>query len=126
MNLQTKLALLRTILAEKRTAHAELQFSVLLVTLPLTLHTGILLMTHQHVLAERIHLLAPFWAVLGAMLLGGLGLAVHAVRCLLRVSRRLACLTADEELQGLSKALARHRDEAGGTAPTALESRAED
>ena len=126
MDPQTQLALLRTGLAQKRTALAELQFSVLLVTLPLTVHTGIVLMTREHVLVERLHLLTPFWTMLGLMLLGGVGLAVHAVRSLLRVNRRLARLEAEIEQQRLLGSCGRNQDGARGTNPRRPESLRED
>jgi len=88
------LARVRTALAEKRTVLSELQLSIILVTLPLTLHAGVVVLAGSHQLASRLHLLFPFWIVLLTMIVAGLLACVHAVRALVRVNGAIRTLVA--------------------------------
>lgn len=87
MDLQTRLALYRTRLAEKRTAIAQLQFGLLLVTLPITLHAGLMLLTERHAVVGRLDILAPLSLLLGLLLITGLAMTYIGARDLRRASR---------------------------------------
>jgi uncharacterized membrane protein YidH (DUF202 family) len=100
MDLQTQLALYRTRLAERRTAMSELQFGIVLVTLPVTVHAGLLLFEQQHARAARLHVLLPFWALLITLLLSGIVLTVHAARALWRAHRACTSLRANVDRVG--------------------------
>jgi uncharacterized membrane protein YidH (DUF202 family) len=95
MDLQTQLALYRTRLAERRTAMTELQFGIVLVTLPVTVHAGLLLLGQQHAGAARLHVLLPLWALLITLLLSGVAITVHGARALWRAQRACNALRAD-------------------------------
>jgi uncharacterized membrane protein YidH (DUF202 family) len=86
---RVRLAEQRTLLAEKRTILSELQVSILLVTLPLTLHTGVIVLASSHEIAARLHVLVPFWILLGTMVIAGLALMIHAIKGLRRVNHEI-------------------------------------
>lgn len=89
---QTRLAVLRTLLAKKRTALAELQLGIVLVTLPLTVHTGIVILSSRHEGASRLHGIGWFWIFLGGLLAVGIAFSVHAARTLIALRRQVrAC-----------------------------------
>jgi uncharacterized membrane protein YidH (DUF202 family) len=100
MDLQTQLALYRTRLAERRTAMSELQFGIVLVTLPVTVHAGLLLFGQQHARAARLHVLLPFWALLVTLLLSGIVMTVYAARALWRTQRACIALRANVDQVG--------------------------
>lgn len=83
------LAEYRTVLAEKRTLFAELQLALLLVTLPLTIHTGLTVLARWHQIVARLHIMVPFWVALAAMLSSGLFIGSRALRRLRHVNRWL-------------------------------------
>ena len=85
--LQIALAAYRTRLAEQRTALSLLQFGILLVSIPLTLHGALVLFGQQHLAAARLHVLVPLWAVLGSVAAAGMLLTTYAARRLFRSSR---------------------------------------
>jgi uncharacterized membrane protein YidH (DUF202 family) len=97
MDFETKLAILRTSLAEKRTALAELQLGILLVTLPITIHTGLVLLASRHEFAARLHVLVPLWVFLGVLLVFGAGISWRALRQLRRLERLIIHLRQDVE-----------------------------
>jgi uncharacterized membrane protein YidH (DUF202 family) len=91
-----RLAEIRTLLAEKRTVFTELQFGFLLVTLPLTIHTGISVLSARHEMAAKLHLLIPFWVFLAIMLVLGTIVTVRSTRSLWRVNRELRQMQAGQ------------------------------
>lgn len=97
--LQVALAAYRTRLAEQRTALALLQFGVVLVTVPLTIHTALVLLGQAHMGAARLHVLLPFWGLLGSLFVGGIALTAHAARRLWRVSKECAVLRRSLETE---------------------------
>lgn len=98
MDLEIGLALYRTHLAEKRTALSELQFALLLVTLPLTLHAALMLLADRHEEAARALRWPPVLAAVGALALAGLILLGHGLRGLWRAERRLRATRPLEDL----------------------------
>ncbi|HYS82833.1 MAG TPA: hypothetical protein VEM76_19140 [Anaeromyxobacteraceae bacterium] len=79
----------RTLLATKRTCLAELQFGLVFVTLPLTIHTGLLILASHHAFASRLHLILPLWLLLAVMLVCGAALSLRGLVRLVRVNRRI-------------------------------------
>lgn len=92
MDSQTLLALYRTRLAEQRTALSFLQLGILLVTVPLTIHAALLLLSQQHPGAARVHTLMPLWLALGALVPVGVALSAWAGGRLLKAARSGAAL----------------------------------
>lgn len=87
--ISTDLARYRTHLAEKRTALSECQLAIVLITLPLTLHTALMLLAGRHPLAsELLHLLPVF----ASILLAGIAVLVHALIELVRAQRAVGQL----------------------------------
>ena len=79
----------RTLLAEKRTLLAEGQMALLLVTVPLTIHTGLTMLATRHQIVEKLHILVPFWLVLGTLFLLGVTSGVRVIRRLRQLNRVL-------------------------------------
>jgi uncharacterized membrane protein YidH (DUF202 family) len=59
MDLQTTLAAYRTRLAERRTAMSQIQLGFALVTVPLTLYAGLMILAERHVAARPALLSVP-------------------------------------------------------------------
>lgn len=92
MEAQTLLALYRTRLAEQRSAISLLQFGMLLVTLPLTIHAGLSILGQQHAGAARVHILLPLWLVLTLLLVTGIAVSAWATHALIRASKSCRAL----------------------------------
>ncbi|MCM2332335.1 MAG: hypothetical protein NDI82_00095 [Anaeromyxobacteraceae bacterium] len=89
MDLQTRLAIYRTLLAEQRTALSHLQLGLLLVTLPVSLHAALMLVAERHQTAGRLDVLGPMTALLGMLVVAGLYLSARAVRSWARAVRNV-------------------------------------
>lgn len=105
VDLQTRLALYRTRLAERRTAISELQLGLLMITLPLTLHAGLMILVERHALPTGVASWLPLWALLLILTLAGIALTTHAMRSLIRTAAQLAALR-----ESLEHVIARERE----------------
>jgi uncharacterized membrane protein YidH (DUF202 family) len=99
-DLITRLALYRTHLAEKRTATSELQFGIVLISLPLTLHTALMLLAGRYPLAASLLRLLPlFMTVLAIGAIFAAHASVELVRAELAIRRVRAMLRESEDSQ---------------------------
>lgn len=92
MELETTLALYRTRLSESRTAMAEIQLGFVLVTVPITLHTGFMVLAERHAGARPALLSTPGSALGLVVAAGGVLLLVVGVRDLLRSRAQIRAL----------------------------------
>ncbi|MGC3996401.1 MAG: hypothetical protein QM767_02255 [Anaeromyxobacter sp.] len=79
----------RTLLAQKRTELSQLQMGIVLVTIPVTIHAGVMVLADRHPLGVNLW---AVWSVLVLMLAGGAALITWSARELLRTQRALGRL----------------------------------
>lgn len=92
MDVQTTLALYRTRLAERRTAMSQVQLGFVLVTVPITLHAGFMMLADRHAVTQPVLLSIPGTVLAVIVIAGGLGLLVSGVRDLFACAAHLRAL----------------------------------
>lgn len=92
MDLQTTLALYRTHLAERRTAMSQVQLGFVLVTVPVTLHAGFMMLAERHAEVRSALLSLPVMALGMLAVVAGMGCLAFGVRDLLANAGQLRAI----------------------------------